>query len=654
MSDGATDESTVGASPAPAPASASAGQSRLAASVAALDRALYALFGRHADGPRHERDRLRYRGTNLGVGFDVYLARVYGASWLVAAGLFLGTAALGGAVPDATLSAAVEAATAALPRRMRPAVPVLPSGVLTAATGVVAAAAGKRGVRAVGSQYLRWRTAARRANVDRTLPGAVRYLHVLASGSDGTRAMLRKVAETDAYGETAVSLNAALTTAALTGSVEAGLGRVARDTPSQDALAPFLLKFREHASQGGDALSNYLRMESRMLGHRQARDRKRAEGFLELLAELFIVLLVLPALLVIVLTVMSVIAPGLSDPVATPLGTTTVRGVVVYASAAFILVVGLGASHLISSLRPPDQRVDYDRPSRPLSVVLSSLANPACAAVTFLAPAGIATLLVAEAGARPVNVALFGYVAYAVPVGVVAVRRAARDDAKDREMRDFVHAVSGHVSLGRPFPQAVETVARDVDLGALNDDVADLALNMTLTTPRPDADGSDLRGVALDRFVERVGTPLAEQTIGLVRGALDAGSDTETVFETLQSEIGRLYHEKRALRSGLLVYVAVGWTTALLVVGITVAVGIHVFDGFAQLSAVSPSTGFALDPRAVDLERDRFRIYVVTQATVLASGWFAGTASRGRYEALLHSGVLVVACYVVYAAAGMI
>jgi flagellar protein FlaJ len=221
-------------------------------------------------------------------------------------------------------------------------------------------------------------------------------------------------------------------------------------------------------------------------------------------------------------------------------------------------------------------------------------------------------------------------------------------------MRDFVHAVSGHVSLGRPFPEAVETVARDVDLGALNGDVADLALNMNLTTPQPDAEGADLRGVALDRFVDRVGTPLAEQTVGLVRGALDAGSDTETVFETLQSEIGRLYHEKRALRSGLLVYVAVGWTTALLVVGITVAVATQVFDGFAQLSAVSPGSGLVLDPDAVDLGRDRFRIYVVTQATMLASGWFAGTASRGWYEALLHSGVLVAACYAVYAGVGMV
>jgi hypothetical protein len=39
---------------------------------------------------------------------------------------------------------------------------------------------------------------------------------------------------------------------------------------------------------------------------------------------------------------------------------------------------------------------------------------------------------------------------------------------------------------------------------------------------------------------------------------------------------------------------------------------------------------------------------------MLASGWFAGTASRGRYEALFHSALLVAACYLAYVGAGLI
>jgi Flp pilus assembly protein TadB len=639
------------------------------------DRTLYALFARHADGDRHARDRRRYRATDLQTSFTVYLARVYGLSWLAFACLLAPTFAVAVAVPPATLAAVADFLQAGVPGLDAVGVPQVPRPAAAAGVALVVATLGKHAVVRLGGLYLRWRASARRSDIERTLPGAVRYLHALSSGSDDRRTMLRKVADTDAYGETSVAFRKALNTAALTGSVDDGLRRVARDTPSQDALAPFLLKFREHADQGADALANYLRMESRMLGHRQRREREQAQGFLELLAEMFVVLLVLPALLVIVVTVMSVLAPGLSAPVETPLGSPSVRAVVVYGSALFVLVVGLSAALLVDSLRPPDAAVSYERPADPTDLFVETLWNPAATAVVLVVPALVVAGGFAVAGYHPVNVALLGYVAYALPVGLVALRRARRDDAKDREIKDFVHAVSGHVSLGRPFPEAVELVARDVDLGPLDDDVADLAFNLGLTSGPADTataaeltagaaeadDGGDAvtadqRSAALDRFVGRVGTPLAEQTMGLVTGALDAGSDTGTVFETLQTEIGRLHEQTAAFRSNMTVYVAVGWTTALLVVGIVTAVNLTVLDSFAQLSTLSATggSGFALAPDAVQPSRDRFRFYVVTQATMLASGWFAGTANRGWYEALLHSGLLVSVCYVVFAGAGMI
>ena len=638
----------------------SAGSGTRALSVP--DRALYALFAGHADADRHASDRRHYRGTDLRTSFDVYLARVYGVSWVAFVLLVAPTFLVAVTLPASTLAAVAAFFEAGIPVVDQVGVPAMPRAYAAVGASLLVAATGKWAVVRLGGLQLRWLAAARRSDIERTLPGAVRYLHALSSGSDDQRAMLRKVADSDAYGETAVSFRKALNTAALTGSVNEGLRRVARDTPSRDALAPFLLKFREHADQGSEELANYLQMESRMLGHRQARARERAEGFLELLAELFIVLLVMPSLLVIVLTVMSVLAPGLSAPISTPLGSLSVRAAIVYGSAVFVLLVGVVASTLVGTLRPADQSTAYSRPTSVLETLRTVATNPASTAVVAVGPALLVSVLLWRAGYHPVNVALLAYVGYALPVGVVSVRRAQLDDAKDREIEDFVHAVSGHVSLGRPFPEAVEVVARDVDLGALDPDVSDLAFNLTLTTSGGPDQASDsnetasngLRSAALDRFVERVGTPLAAQSMGLVTGALDAGSDTEAVFETLQTEIGRLYHEKQALRSNLLVYVAVGWTTALLVVGITVAVNSYVLDGFAQLSSLSGGSGFAFDPNAVDPARDRFRFYVVTQATMLASGWFAGTASRGRYEALLHSGALVTVCYVVFAGAGMV
>ena len=626
--------------------------------VSFVDRGLYALFSRRADSTRHERDRHRYRAANLGTSFDAYIARVYGLSWLcsVLAFVIAVTAVL--ALPAVTRDAVAGFVHDAVPILDRVAFPYVPSAVIAVLAGTATAGVTRWAVVRGGGVYLRWQADTRRADIETTLPGAVRYLRVLASGSSDQRTMLRRVADQDAYGETATSFRRALNEAALTGSLDAGLELVARDTPSRDLLAPFLLKYREHADQGADALAEYLRMESRLLSHQQSRTQDRVAGYLELLAELFVVLLVFPALTVLIITVMSVLAPGLSREIATPLGVVTAREVIVYSAIAFVLGVGAATAAIVASLRPDQHATPgYDRPTKLTELVRTASVNPASAAVVC-APLALglgAALWTLEYALA--NVLLLGYVAFSVPVGIVAVRRARLDDAKDREIRDFVHAIAGHVALGRPFSKAVGDVAEEVDHGALQSDVESLAFSLSLTTDAGSEDG-DVRAAALEKFVDDVGTPMAEQTMGLVVGALESGSDTEQVFEALQTEIGSLYHRKKQLRSTLLIYVAVGWTTGLLVLGIIVAVNATVLDGFAQLATISnvegSASGFALDPDAVVPARERWRFYLVTQATMLSCGWFAGMASRGRYEALLHSGALVGLAYAVFAGAGML
>lgn len=607
--------------------------------LASFDRLCYAAFARHVERPRHDGDRRAYRATDLETSFGVFLTRLYAVSWIAALLTFAVTWALVGTVfvrPLATTAARV---------------PVVGHGGVALALGGTVGTAVKYATVRVGCRYLRWRGAARRIDIERTLPGATRYLHVLSTGSDDLEGMLRRVADNrSAYGHTAVAFRTALNRSEVTGSIGEGLRSVARDTPSRDVLAPFLLNVREHAAQGNRELASYLRMEARILSQRQSRTRERQSGYLELLAELFVVMLVLPALLVIVVSVLSVLSTGLDRPVATPVGLVPLRAVVVYGSAAVVLVVGAVAAVTIGSLRPPGYGHLHARPNG-IGLILSTAGTNPASTVAVALPLGIAVGgALWYSGLHAVDVVLLGYAAWAIPVGIVAARRARLDDAKDREIKDFVHAVSGHISLGRPFPDAVERVARDVDLGPLDSDVADLAFNARLATR-----GGALRTEALDRFVSRVGTPLAEQTVGLVAGALEAGSDTEDVFSSLQAEVGRLYHEKRSLRSSMQVYVAVGWTTALLIVAITIAVNSYVLDGFTQLATVADADStIAFDVGGVDAEAMQFRFYVVTQATMLACGWFAGMASQGRYAALLHSGALVTVAYVAFSVVGTV
>lgn len=618
-----------------------------------LDRGLYALFSRHADSTAHDRERQLYRAAGLETSFDLFIARLYGIGWISGVCVSILTFFLLVSVPDSLVRGVLGFLQSGVPLLNHGSIPGVPRPYVAIASSVLLGATVRWLVLHTGTLYLSRLGATRRQDIERTMPGAVRYLRVLASGSNNPRGMLRRVARQDAYGATGEEFQSALNKAALTGSLNQGLSMVARDTPSRDLLSPFLLKFREHASQGRDSLEGYLKMEGRLLSHRQSRVHERASGYLELLAELFVVLLVFPALAVLILTVASVLSPGMGTTVVTPVGEFTLRSLLVYGNIAFVLLVGAGAAWAVAMLRPTDHATpDYERPDGLWRLFGTTTTNPASAAVFFLVPALAVVAGLWLLGYSLANVLLLGYATYGIPVGTVSVRRTKRDDAKDREIRDFIHAVSGHVSLGRPFPDAVRRVSHEVDLGALQSDVEMLAFNLSLTNG---VDGSDdVRAAALDRFVERVGTPLASQTVGLVVGALEAGSNTEDVFETLETEIGRLYHERKSLRSRLLVYVAVGWTTALLVVGIVVAVNATVLDGFAQLSSVADSTaGMALDPNAVDPERDQTRFYLVTQATVVACGWFAGVASRGRYEALLHSGLLVLVTYVIFTGLGV-
>ena len=623
---------------------------------AAVDRALYAVFARHASDRRHDADRKRYRGTALDTGFETYLSRVYGLSWLVAlavAGPTLLVAA--GATPG--LLAAVEG-------ELGGAAPVGSPDAVAVALAALAGALAKRATVRLGGLHLRWRTATRRTDIERTLPPAVRYLELLAAGSDGPREMVEKAAANDAYGGTAASLRKALNAARLAGSLDEGLRRVARDTPSRELLAPFLLKFRKHAATGDAALAEYLQTERRMLAHRQDRARKRARRFLELLTELFVVVLVLPALLVIAATALTVVVPELLPPVETPVGVVPTRAVVLYGAVVFLVAIGLVGAVAVGTLRPPNQRASYDLPGSPRAIAASVGRNPTSAAVVCAPPAALLAVGLAVAEYTLVNVVLLSYAAFAIPVGSVAVRRTRIDDAKDRELADFVHAVSGHVAHGRPLPDAVAAVARDVDLGVLDDDVADLAFALGSTTATgggragTGGDGeareaADVRAAAIGRFVDRVGTPLAEGTLGLVTGALNAGSDADAVFETLRIEVGQLYSEQRALRSSMHPYVAVGWAAAALVAGVVAVVNTQVIDA-ARLAELAGATDLVTEPETVHPDLERFRLYVVTQATMLASGWFAGTASRGRYEALLHSGLLVAICHGVFTVGGLL
>lgn len=602
-----------------------------------LDRVLLWAFGRHAGRGRNATLRKRYRATARSPPFERFVSRLYALSW-VAFLLGAGLALVGvGHLPHPVHSAIVDG-VAALPILSKGAVDRVFDPTLAVAAGALARQATFRGAIALLDRQI----ARRRRRIERSLPRTVRFMHVLASGTTDVATLLAHVADRErAFGETARAFDRILGTRDVVGSVDGAVRIVARDTPSRQTLAPFLLTMRSRAREGPDAVGRFLHLESRMLARRDARRTGTAKRYLGSVLRLFVALLVLPVVAVIVIGVATGV--GGWTPVPTPLVARWIREQVVLSPASAILVLALGAltTALVYLLRPPNYRWSRYQSSTTLRGILgTSHRNPANALVVLGPVAAVLALWSVTRGTQPFTAVTLGYVVVALPVGLVDWRRARIDAAKDRHLPEFIHEIAHQVHLGRSFTEAVEHVAADQRLGPLDHDVANLAFDLRVApNDRP------IRAAALDRFVDRIGTPLAERTVGMIAGALDAGSRTAAAFEALQTEAGRLYHEERAVRDELPVVMAVGWAASLLVVGVVVAVNVAALGTTDPVGRSAVVAGGGSGPPA---------FYLLTQATVLSSGWFAGVAGRGVFEGLFHSGALVLVTYLAFVGSGLL
>lgn len=608
--------------------------------MARLDRLFLLAFGRHADAPRHAGMRRRYRSVGWGRSFDVALARLYALSWVAfAVGVGVGTE-VAAALPPTVTRIAVEG-LASLPfvsvdfvdRALGPLL-ALTLGGLT-----------KRGTLRAADALLDERASRRRDRIERTLPRSVRYMHVVASGTTELRALLEHVASRErAFGETARAFRRVLTVATLTGTVDGAIRIVARDTPARRSLAPFLLTMRARAREGPESLARFLHLESRTLARHDAARTGTVKRYLGSVVRLFVIVLIVPVVAVIVGAVLT----GLGESSRLPVVEIArwVRSQVLLSPVSAFVVLGLGtvATGLVYVLRPPEYRWSRYRSSNALGDLLATAhRNPANALVVAV-PLGLAVGGWLWFDGTPLPTAgTLAYVSVTLPVGIVEFRRARLDAAKDRYLPAFLHEIAHQVHLGRSFAEAVDHVAAGERLGPLNPDVADLAVDLRVArNDRP------VRAAALDRFVERVGTPLAERTVGMIAGALDAGSNTAAAFEALQSEGGRLYHEERAIRDEMPVVLAVGWVASLLVVGIVVTINVAALGTTVPGAPGVVAGGGSIRPAGPPVA------YFVTQATVLASGWFAGVAGRGIYEGMLHSGALVLLTFLAFAGTGLV
>ncbi|MDR5656725.1 type II secretion system F family protein [Halodesulfurarchaeum sp. HSR-GB] len=599
-----------------------------------LGQFAFRLFGRHVDSARHERDRTRFRALGLSHSFETHLLGQYALSWLVAL-----AAGATGALAARNFLRSVQFSAPAIDG----------SGAVLAgslAVGLFVGGLAKYLLRRGASLALEYLVRRRRTQIEHTLPGAVRYLHVTAAGTVDPARLFERIADNErVHGAMANSARRIRRRQQFTGSVESAIRREARDTPATESLAPFLLTFIERRREGDTALREFLADESRLLAVEDEQRHRREASYLRTVVGLFVLLLVGPLFLLLGLAGVSIVFPD-TVPTALEFGRPQFDGLLAGVGSVGIVLLGAVAALFAFLLRPSGHRWAAPAPAQsPIAVLQSSPSNPTNALLVLL-PVALGALGLGLLSGGAVSTLLLGaYVAVAVPTGLVDVRRARRRARIDRALPGFVHSLSERLESGRPLRQAVAEIATEESYGPLQEPIRKLAVDLKLVHGPTGG-----RTEALERFVGRIGTPFAGRTVGLAIGAIEAGADARTAVAHLQTETGRLVHADRARRSRFPVVILVGWTVALLIVAIVVAVNLMVLDTASPTGPVAGVTVTAME--APGQKRPLF--YVLTQATMLASGWFAGLTGRGVYEALLHSGVLVGITWVGFRLAGLV
>lgn len=570
-----------------------------------VNRLCTAVFGRHADKQRHAHNRYAHRGANIATGFRTYIARLYGAAWVIG----------GGAA-------------------------VVVFGVTHSLVGAGLVGIGGRVVVVwFGCRYLHWRAMARQHGLEQTLPAAVRHLRILSSGELDGREMLAQVAdEPQLYGETAVSFRRVLNRAQLTGSLSRGLRETAKETPS-DVYSSFLLRLQAAIAGGERAVTDHLELEARILKDHQRRGRSQRTTHAELISELVIVVLVLPAAVAVLVTTAGVFVSGVHAPIDTPAGPVPVSSVVMYGCVGGVLVVGVAASVALHTLLRPMPRSGWALPEGIRPLLRTVVSNPTSTAIV-LAPVtlGISWWLSTHA-LDGLTAVLYGYALFAIPTGLVGLRFEQRAFVMNRELREFVHGLAAVTGRGRAFSAAVEELSTKYTLGRLAPAVSSLAFDLRVSAQAT----AGVREAALTKFAATAGTPLARRLAVILSGALSAGCETPKLFELLEEDLDQVYHQVRAQQTMLRGYVVVVWATALSTAAILAAIGVFVLEGITQLAASTrtttelPSASGAITAGITD-----YQLYVLAATNALACGWVAGVLTGSRGGAFLHSGVLVL------------
>jgi archaeal flagellar protein FlaJ len=294
---------------------------------------------------------------------------------------------------------------------------------------------------------------------------------------------------------------------------------------------------------------------------------------------------------------------------------------------------------------PPLYRVRTD-PRR--TVRRAIVAGSAFLAVALLVPAAILFSGRAIGGLGPpawIHFFCLGLLAAIGPYGFHAAREARRMRHLEQRFPDFLRDVASSHQGGMTLPNAVAVAARG-EYGPLTPEIRRMADQLSWNVAFEEA---------LERFAQRVDTPLVHRAVNLILEANRSGGATTEVLLAAARDAREIKTLEAERHLGMSLYTIVIYITFLVFLAVAAVMYAQFVPQLVASSEAVQQAG-AIDPVAglggPQLRLEDFQLFYFMAAVVqgLGDGIVAGLMGSGRAVlGLRHSFVMVLLSYLTFA-----
>lgn len=217
------------------------------------------------------------------------------------------------------------------------------------------------------------------------------------------------------------------------------------------------------------------------------------------------------------------------------------------------------------------------------------------------------------------------------PVGMRALLDDRRRRALDDQFPDFLSDLAANRRAGFTLAEAVRLAAHS-DYGPLTPEVRTMAAHLSWNVPFEEA---------IERFAERVDTPLVVRSTTLVLEAERSGGHITDVLSAVARDAREIRRLDRERRLSMRAYTVVMYVTFLVFLAVVAVLQSQMLPSLVAATDVIEQG--PIPTTATSLEAYRTFFYTAALVQALGSGSMAGFMARGRVApGLIHAAVMVL------------